>query len=131
VTNNNSKEIENQLKNSASFVWSEDEGVHPQAVSYNYNRLENRFAEAREAGQRWVVECRDLWDANDADAGVYFDLRENAEAVDKLVSHSQNRQAYTSVLGIFDTQQPLRDQGCGFTVKEWERKRKKEKFYEW
>jgi hypothetical protein len=42
------------------------------AVRRNRERLEQRFAAARQRGQRWLAECRDLGDAYDSAAGVYF-----------------------------------------------------------
>jgi hypothetical protein len=42
------------------------------AVRLNAKRREERYAEHRAAGKAWLIECRDLWDAEDEDAGVYF-----------------------------------------------------------
>jgi len=87
------------------------------AVRLNAKRREERYAEHRAAGKAWLIECRDLWDSEDEDAGVYFVGCADAAAVTRHINGldpSSDR-----VLGIYDLSKPLAPQGPGITQEEW------------
>jgi hypothetical protein len=87
------------------------------AVQLNARRRERRYAEHRAAGKAWMIECRDMWDAEDDDAGVYFVGCADAAAVTRYLNDldpSSDR-----VLGIYDLSKPLVPQGPGLTREEW------------
>jgi hypothetical protein len=89
------------------------------AVELNLQKLQQRFATAQESGHRWLAECRDLGDAFDRDAGVYFvECRDDA-AVDEVVARCKEDDPYDRLLGIYDLTQPLRGQAGGMTRGEW------------
>jgi hypothetical protein len=89
------------------------------AIHENRQRLEKRFATAASGGQKWLVECRDLGDAFDADAGVYFVECPDDAAVDQLVAQCTDDNPYDRLLGIYDLRQPLDPQGPGLTRASW------------
>jgi hypothetical protein len=89
------------------------------AVRRNRERLEQRFAAAAANGQRWLVECRDLGDAFDADAGVYFVECADDAAVDQVVARCTDDNSYDRVLGIYDLRRPLGEQGGGLPRSAW------------
>jgi len=76
-----------------------------------------RYIEAKEQGYRWMLECRDMWDAYDEDAGLYFETYKTRAEVDAKVEKSSGDQ---KVMGIFDLSLPLNDQGVGVTSDDWE-----------
>lgn len=88
-------------------------------VQANRGRLEARFASAAATGAHWLVECRDLGDAFAADAGVFFEICPDDDAVDALVARCTDTNAYERLLGIYDLRRPLRGQGPGLTRKDW------------
>ncbi len=79
-----------------------------EAIALSRKRLENRAADARSKGFRWLVECRDLGDAYDRDAGVYFVPCEDEAMVHETIVHKGSDNPYDRVLGIFDLGVPLR-----------------------
>src|SRR4051812_8002789 len=99
---------------------SEANEEHPmsKAIALNYERLKVRFEEARLAGAAWLVECRDLYDAFDADAGVYFQPCVSESEVDELVARSQGKSA-ERVLAIYSLSHPVNTQGVGLKPDEW------------
>ena len=90
------------------------------AVALNRKRLAKRADEARALGFRWLVECRDMWDAHDDDAGVYFVPCEDEEKVGEVISIRDPDAAMSDkVLGIFDLSGPLSVQNFGVTRAQW------------
>jgi hypothetical protein len=89
------------------------------AVRRNRERLEQRFASARERGQRWLAECRDLGDAFDEAAGVYFVECPDDAALERVVVRCAEDNPYDRLLGIFDLSRPLEAQGGGLTRAQW------------
>lgn len=87
------------------------------AIELNAKRRVVRYAELRAEGASWMLECRDLWDSEDEDAGVYFagcaDGREVGEFI-RGMDRSSDR-----LLGIYDLSKPLAGQGPGLTLQEW------------
>jgi hypothetical protein len=88
------------------------------AVRRNRLRLVLRFVSAAASGQRWLVECRDLGDAFDAAAGVYFVECADDAGVDQVVARCTD-DSYDRLLGIFDLRRPLGEQGGGLTRAAW------------
>ena len=87
------------------------------AVRLNAQRREERYAEHRAAGKAWMIECRDLWDSEDEDAGVYFVPCADAAAVTRYIKGLDP--ATDRVLGIYDLSKPLTPQGPGITEDVW------------
>ena len=107
-----------------SFDLDDDEPSKDEARNWLTNALaiarerrKIRYAEAKEQGYSWLLECRDLWDAHDNDAGVFFSFCHTRPEVDEKVKKSSGTQ---KVLGIYDVRQPLKEQGAGITPKDWE-----------
>lgn len=90
-----------------------------EAIALNRKRLENRAADARAKGFRWLVECRDLGDAYDRDAGVYFVPCEDEAKVNEVVARKGPDNPYDRVLGVFDLEVPLGEQGGGVDRESW------------
>jgi hypothetical protein len=88
-------------------------------VRRNRERLEQRFAAAVASGRRWLVECRDLFDAFDSDGGVYFVGCSDDAAVDALVARCTDDNPCDRLLGVFDLHRPLAEQGGGLTRSAW------------
>lgn len=80
-------------------------------------RRKVRYIEAKEQGCHWLLECRDMLDAFDDDAGLYFELFKTRKEVDEKVGKSGGSQ---KVMGIYDLSLPLREQGSGITAADWE-----------
>ncbi|MBA4189093.1 MAG: hypothetical protein C0467_13930 [Planctomycetaceae bacterium] len=89
------------------------------AIKRNRERLEQRFASAVASGHRWLVECRDLGDAFDPDAGVYFVECADDAAVDQVAARCTDDNPYDRLLGIFDLRRPLCEQAGGLTRTAW------------
>lgn len=89
------------------------------AVQLNRVRREQRFAEAQQGNNTWLVECRDLGDAFDKDAGVYFVPCPDEAAVDELVARCSDDNPYDRLLGIFHLGRPLDAQAGGITRAQW------------
>jgi hypothetical protein len=89
------------------------------AVKLNRERLERSFGRAAARGQRWLLECRDLGDAFDSDAGVYFVECADDAAVAQVVARCTDANPYDRLLGIYDLRKPLDPQGPGLTRAEW------------
>lgn len=89
------------------------------AVELNWLRLQQRFALASSGGQRWLVECRDLGDALDADAGVYFVECADEAAVDQMAADRDDTNPYERLLGIYDLRKALHLQGAGLSRAAW------------
>jgi hypothetical protein len=103
-----------------NFKFVEDEG-HEFAKAYKHNLItrEKRFVEAIQNKQKWLLECCDLWDFYDSDAGIYFKSCENDHEVRHYINYSKDKNAYTATYGIFDTHQPLQKQAGGLTPEKW------------
>lgn len=89
------------------------------AVALNRQRLEARFVEATQRGMRWLVECRDLSDAYDEAAGVYFEECADDTALWDVIERCTEDNAYDRLLGIFDLQRPLAEQADGQSRTSW------------
>jgi hypothetical protein len=89
------------------------------AVELNDQRRQEKFATARANGQMWLAECRDLGDADDHDAGVYFKACPDEATVDSIVACFTDDNAFDRLLGVFDVRKPLAEQGGGITRAQW------------
>jgi hypothetical protein len=89
------------------------------SIKHNRLRLEQRFASAAKSGRRWLIECRDLGDASDADAGVYFVECDDDAAVDRVIARCTDDNPYERLLGIYDLRKPLGEQGGGVARAAW------------
>jgi hypothetical protein len=87
------------------------------AVQINARRRAERCGEFRAAGAAWMLECRDLWDSEDEDAGVYFVSCVDDRAVERRLGELDP--ASDRLLGIYDLSKPLEPQGPGLTAAEW------------
>lgn len=87
------------------------------AIQINAKRRVKRFDEFKAAGASWMIECRDLWDSEDEDAGVYFvdcATKHDVNAFIKRMDPSSDR-----ILGIYDLSKPLANQVLGLTLEQW------------
>ena len=89
------------------------------AIRANRMRLEQRFASAGASGPRWLVQCRDLGDAFDSDAGVYFVECMDEAAVDEVAARCTDGNPWDRLLGVFDLHRPLAEQGVGLPRATW------------
>jgi hypothetical protein len=87
------------------------------AIELNSKRCSERFGEFKAAGAMWMIECRDLWDSEDEDAGVYFVECKNGYEVNDFIKKMDALS--DRILGIYDLSRPLNDQGPGLTLDEW------------
>jgi len=87
------------------------------AIALNVARRKEEFAEFRATGAAWMLECQDLWDFHDEDAGVYFLPRETAAEVDDYLG--QLDEENYRVLGIYSLARPLEEQELGLTAARW------------
>jgi len=87
------------------------------AIELNSQRLVTRFAECKNSGAMWLLECRDLWDSEDEDAGVYFVECSSGYAVNNFIKKMDPLS--DRILGIYDLSKPLKNQGAGLTLEEW------------
>ena len=94
------------------------------AIERNRERLRARFAAADRSRVRWLVECRDLGDAFEADAGVFFSECADDAAVDALAARFTEEHPANRILGIFDLARPLEEQKGGLTRDEWLQRRR-------
>ncbi|MBS2037828.1 hypothetical protein JST97_22780 [bacterium] len=80
---------------------------------------QSHFAKGQAKGARWLLECRDMWDAFDEDGGVYFVLM-----MDDLSARREARdiQAYPKdkrLLAAYDLTRPLEEQGAGLNLEDF------------
>ncbi len=97
----------------------EAQGWLSHAIEINAARRVKRFADGRAQGAAWMIECRDMWDAMDEDAGVYFVFCDDESAVDRIVAQMTDDNPNNRVLGIYDLARSLEAQGPGLTRSEW------------
>lgn len=96
-----------------------DEATLQRAVAINRERRTVRHAEAAQAGAAYLVECRDLWDADDADAGVYFVPCVGAVEVTALALEFSDDNPNDRLLGIYRVPDPVAGQGAGLSRAAW------------
>jgi hypothetical protein len=60
-----------------------------------------------------------MWDAHDADAGVFFHVCPHEAAVDALAREMTEDNPNERLLTVYDLQRPLEEQGAGLTRGEW------------
>jgi hypothetical protein len=89
------------------------------AVRKNDERRQVRFVEGQRQGMRWMLECRDMWDASDDDGGVYFSLCASESDVTAIAQHLNGTNTEDRLLGIYDLSKPLIPQGAGISRSEW------------
>ena len=86
------------------------------ALTIARERRKVRYAEAKEQGYSYMLECRDMYDAFDNDAGVYFSFcNTRTEVIEKIKKGNGD-----PIIGIYDLSQPLKKQGAGIAPKDWE-----------
>ena len=85
----------------------------------NTQRRALRFAEGQAQKALWLVECRDMWDAADEDAGVYFCIEKTTESARLLVKSALTQPNDVRVLGVYSLQQDLVKQGPGLKAEEF------------
>ncbi|HRE30251.1 MAG TPA: hypothetical protein PK954_26655 [Anaerolineales bacterium] len=90
-----------------------------QALKLNRGRRAVNHAEAAQAGAAYLVECRDLWDAHDTDAGVYFVPCATEAEVTALVNQHNETDPNDRILGIYRVDAPIEPQGPGLTREAW------------
>jgi hypothetical protein len=88
--------------------------------------LVERFSEAQTQGHRWLLECRDLWDAHDDDWGVYYQPVADDAAVDACAKHFDENNNFDRLMAIWDLSLPLAGQGSGIAPKDWVARRRRE-----
>ena len=69
------------------------------ALQINRERRALRHAEAVGAGATWLVECRDMWDSEDPDQGVYFVHCATEADVSELVERLDDDNPNDRILG--------------------------------
>jgi hypothetical protein len=89
------------------------------AVQINQRRRLQKYWEGREKGAAWLVECRDMWDAMDEDAGAYFVFCANEQEVEEALRQRPLDSPDDRVLGIYRLDRPLDSQGPGIRPEDW------------
>ena len=89
------------------------------ALHKNEERRQVRFAEGRQKGMRWMLECRDMWDASDEDGGVYFSFCATEAEVSAAAHKMTDENTGDRLLGIYDLSKPLLPQGAGINRADW------------
>lgn len=74
---------------------------------------ERRYAEGKAQGAAYMLECRDMWDADDQDAGVFFTLHKSREEAVARIREMAKTPDHERVLAVYDLRQPLLPQGPG------------------
>lgn len=77
---------------------------------------EDHFARGQAEGGRWLLECRDMWDAFDEDGGVYFKVFHEDAAARREVRDIQAHPKDKRLLGAYDLGKALAEQGPGLTL---------------
>ena len=95
------------------------------AARLNSERRPLRFAMGVEQGQAYMLECRDMGDHDDDDAGVYFSYCADDEELREAVHRMPDDHHWDRILGIFDLRRPLAEQGLGLTRAEWLARRRR------
>ena len=80
---------------------------------------ESHFAKGQAEGARWLLECRDMWDAFDEDGGVYFALAMDDQAARREARDIQANPKDKRLLGAYDLTRPLAEQGQGLKLEEF------------
>lgn len=80
---------------------------------------ESHFAKGRAEGGRWLLECRDMWDAFDEDGGVYFKIMSDDHSARREARDIQAHPKDKRLLGAYDLGLPLADQGPGLKLEEF------------
>ncbi|MBT9583266.1 hypothetical protein IV102_07945 [bacterium] len=75
-----------------------------------------RFAEGQAQGARWMLECRDMWDAMEEDGGVYFEIVNTTEEARQQVRDILGKPNDVRLLGVYDLNIELTPQGPGLTA---------------
>ncbi|MBL8095623.1 MAG: hypothetical protein JNL73_15730 [Anaerolineales bacterium] len=96
-----------------------DEPALQRAVEINRERRTVRHAEAAHVGAAYLVECRDLWDADDADAGVYFVPCVGVAEVTALALEFSDDNPNDRLLGVYRVSEPVAGQGAGLSRAAW------------
>ena len=78
-----------------------------------------RFAEGQARGARWMLECRDMWDAMEEDGGVYFQFVNTTEEARQQVRDILGKPEEARLLGVYDLSIELTPQGPGLTATEF------------
>ena len=95
----------------------------PEMVAANRQRLEEVVVGARASGAKWVVECRDMWDAQDSDGGIYFAVCKTDREVDRVAARCTGSHPDNRLLGVFDVAHAPEDQWPGLKLDEWQARR--------
>ncbi len=85
--------------------------------------LTDRFAEAQVGGHRWLLECRDMWDAHDDDMGVYYKPVDDDAAVDACAMHFDEKNNFDRLVAVWDLSKPLAGQSSGISPNDWRKSR--------
>jgi len=74
------------------------------------------FAQGQAQGARWMLECRDMWDAMEEDGGVYFQIVNTTQEARQQVGDILGKPNDVRVLGVYDLTMELTSQGPGLTA---------------
>lgn len=88
-------------------------------IQKNARRRQKRFKQAQLTDAQWFVECRDLGDAFDRDAGVYFCSYESIEEVDQCAARCGPDNPYDRLMGIYHLAIPIDEQEPGLSQAQW------------
>ncbi len=101
------------------MIYGEEELDLWEVVGHNERARQVAFESARGEGARWLVECRDMEDRFDADAGIYFVPCDTLEEVDILVGKLTPDNEYDRLMGIYNLGLGLAGQEPGLTRETW------------
>ena len=88
-------------------------------IRQNALRRQKRFKQAHQTDAQWFVECRDLGDAFDRDAGIYFCTYDTIEEVDQCVAQRPPTNPYDRIMGIYHLAIPIDQQEPGLSREQW------------
>lgn len=101
------------------MIYGDDNLDLKTVLHHNALRRQKQFKQALHDGAQWLVECRDLGDRFDEDAGVYFVPLYSVEEVNDLVALYTPDNEWDQILGIYALNMPLESQGSGLTRTQW------------
>lgn len=89
------------------------------ALHLSRQARERRYSEGKGEGAIYMLECRDMWDADDQDAGVFFTLHKTREQAVARIREMQKTPDHERVLAVYDLRQPLLSQGPGLSPQQF------------
>ena len=99
------------------MIMAVPEPVRPHDIASQRRQL--HFARGQAEQALWMLECRDMWDSADDDAGVYFHILNTTQQALEEVRQILKNPGDTRVLGVYRLDRDLASQGPGLTAQQF------------